>query len=117
MHNHLGVINPYWSGIYYNKNASPTVFVKESGIHDAHIIPNWGDSKLNIFFTKNSTLPIEDGSILLFPPYLKHFVPEQETIDSDDKMRLTFSFNLFQMEMATRKEGDTTKITIMEEKD
>ena len=32
--------------------------------------------------------------ILLFPPYLMHFVPEQKDIDSDDKMRVTFSFNL-----------------------
>ena len=42
-------------------------------------------------------MPVEDGDIVLFPPYLKHYVVPQEKIDSDDKMRLTFSFNLYQI--------------------
>ena len=42
-------------------------------------------------------MPVQDGDILLFPPYLKHYVPPQENIDSNDKMRLTFSFNLYQI--------------------
>ena len=95
VHTHLGPITPYWCGIYYNKNSSPTGFVKEGGIHDVHNVLDWGNSKLNSFFVDNIKVPAEDGDILLFPPYLKHFVPLQEKIDSDDKMRLTFSFNLF----------------------
>ena len=107
IHNHLGVVNPYWCGIYYNKNSTPTVFIKEGGIHDIHLpAADWHDSKLNLFFAKNNTLSVIDGSILLFPPYLKHFVPEQETIDSDNKMRLTFSFNLFLNLKLDKYKGD-----------
>ena len=50
VHTHLGPINPYWCGIYYNKNSSPTMFVKESGIHAVHNVPDWKDSKLDLFF-------------------------------------------------------------------
>ena len=97
VHTHLGPINPYWCGIYYNKNSTPTGFVKESGIHAVHNVPDWRDSKLNLFFLNNIEMSAEDGNIILFPPYLKHYVPPQRKIDSDDKMRLTFSFNLYQI--------------------
>ena len=97
VHTHLGPINPYWCGIFYNKNSSPSMFVKESGIHAVHNVPDWKDSKLDLFFLDNIKMPVEDGDILLFPPYLKHYVPPQENIDSNDKMRLTFSFNLYQI--------------------
>ena len=95
VHTHLSLVNPYWCGIYYNKNSTPTGFVREDGLHAVHNVLEWGNSKLNSFFLDDIILPAEDGDILLFPPYLKHFVPLQEKIDSDDKMRLTFSFNLF----------------------
>ena len=92
-HRHLGNITPYWSGIYYNKNSTPTGFVKESGAHIVHNVPNWKNSKLNLFFSDDISIPVDDGDMVLFPPYLKHYIPEQK-MDSDDKMRLTFSFNI-----------------------
>ena len=98
-HRHLGTSTPYWCGIYYNKNASPTVFSKDDGIHTVHWVPNWENSKLSLFFSNNVAIPVVDGDIVLFPPYLKHGVPKQEKINSDDKMRLTFSFNLLHTEL------------------
>ena len=93
-HNHLGNLIPYWCGIYYNKNASATVFCKEFGAHAVHQVPDWENSQLSSFFTPVGHVSVAEGDILLFPPYLNHYVPEQEGIDSDDKMRVTFSFNL-----------------------
>ena len=94
-HSHLGVLVPYWCGIYYNKNASSTVFCKESGVHVVHKVPDWeNSSQLIPFFTPIGGFSVAEGDILLFPPYLNHYVPMQEGIDSDDKMRVTFSFNL-----------------------
>ena len=95
VHSHLGALIPYWCGIYYNKNASSTVFCKESGAHAVHKVPGWENSSQLIpsiggFFAPS----VAEGDILLFPPYLNHYVPKQEGIDSDDKMRVTFSFNL-----------------------
>ena len=36
--------------------------------------------------------PVEDGDILLFPPYLEHGVQPKD--EHQDKMRMTFSFNI-----------------------
>ena len=93
-HNHLGNLIPYWCGIYYNKNASPTSFCREFGIQAVHQVSGWENSQLSPLFASTIPIAVEDGDILLFPPYLRHYVPSQEGIDSDDKMRVTFSFNL-----------------------
>ena len=87
-HNHIGNINPYWCGTYYNKNATPTIFYKEQGIRDIHLMPDWNESKLKLSFTPITKIDVKEGDILLFPPYLMHSVPEQE------QYRVTFSFNL-----------------------
>ena len=95
-HRHIGPVCHYWCGIYYNKNAFPTIFCKGDGPHDIHIqqVPDHASSKLAGYFTYKSPITVTEGDIILFPPYLWHFVPEQKNIVSDDKMRVTFSFNL-----------------------
>ena len=37
--------------------------------------------------------PVEDGDIVLFPPYLEHSVESKP--QHKDSMRMTFSFNIF----------------------
>jgi len=100
-HSHEGPLCFYWCGIYYNKNPSPTIFCKRAGPHDVHIHQVGYDeqSELGTAFSPIATVPATEGDIVLFPPYLEHYVPVQNDIDSDDKMRLTFSFNIMRNNM------------------
>ena len=112
-HNHLGTLIPYWCGIYYNKNPTPTVFCKGQGPHDVHRhqIPDNASSELAPFFTDVADDTFTEGDIILFPPYVEHFVTEQNGIDSDDKMRVTFSFNLMNTDIRVLKEEENNGTT------
>lgn len=94
-HNHLTYINQksnYWSGIYYNKNASPTKFNRSDVSYQTHFFPGYRESKIKDCYYYSMSPYVEDGDILLFPPHLQHEVLVNNLQDSN--MRLTFSFNL-----------------------
>lgn len=95
LHDHLAgpsETNDYWSGIYYNKNASPTRF------HNTHKYMKtcsppmiMEDSPMDKFYHDMYEPPVEDGDVILFPPWVNHeVVPDP----NQTQMRLTFSFNL-----------------------
>lgn len=95
-HNHLPqdglhLEKIYWSGIYYAKNATPTSFFTPSSFGDLYNFLGASDSKLKKFYTHKILLEVNDGDILLFPPYLTHSVSK---VEKENPMRLTFSFNL-----------------------
>lgn len=95
IHDHLGgalVSNPFWSGIYYNKNSSPTVFIRPGKLYKMQSNSGEGDSILSPSFFGRYKTEVKDGDIILFPPYLDHFVESEEW--HKDNMRLTFSFNV-----------------------
>ena len=90
-HDHMDGRRPvFLSGVYYNRNPSPTTFypisthyrsMRYRGIERSGIRESMYDS----YHFKPS-----EGQIILFPPYLEH-----EVLRRDDKDgRLTFSFNL-----------------------
>lgn len=94
-HDHLvnaGDANSYWSGIYYNVGASPTKF------HNAHrymklcmppeVHP---DSPISDMYSDMCDQEVEDGDVILFPPWLVHEVILDKTRTD---MRLTFTFNV-----------------------
>lgn len=81
---------PFWSGVYYNKNATPTKFKRNDRYHRLTRIPETMNSKLKDFFVDNMEPEVENGDIILFPPWVEHFVDTGECSD----MRLTFSFNV-----------------------
>jgi hypothetical protein len=94
-HNHIPSVNyrsNYWSGIYYNKNASPTRFIRSDLWFKTHLFPNYQKSEISDCYYYTMSPFVDDGDIILFPPYLEHEVPEIKLEDPD--MRLTFSFNL-----------------------
>lgn len=88
-----GEIYPHWSGIYYNKNSSPTIFYKgENPDGHFHKFKGHETSKLKECYWDYFFPTVNDGDILLFPPYLYHSVKSEEKHKSN--MRLTFAFNL-----------------------
>jgi hypothetical protein len=88
----VGGIMPYWCGIYYNKNSSPTVFYKESLLDKTHWFSGYDESKIGDCKWDHYYAHISDGDVLLFPPYLWHSVKSEDK--HKNNMRLTFSFNL-----------------------
>lgn len=94
-HDHIvsaGDTNTYWSGIYYNVGASPTNF------HNAHrymklcIPPEvHPDSPISDMYSDMCDQEVEDGDVILFPPWLVHEVIQDKTRTD---MRLTFTFNV-----------------------
>lgn len=94
-HDHLGDVGTEiscWSGIYYNKNASPTTFVRPDKIYKTQLFDNCEGSLIaESYFSKYHT-EVKDGDIVLFPPYLEHYVNSQGW--HENNMRLTFAFNL-----------------------
>ena len=93
-HDHLSdctAPSPFWSAIYYAKNPSPTVFMRQADTYRTQEFPGWFDSVIAQCFHSEYTPKVEEGDVILFPPYLKHMVRAH---DSDEKMRLTFSTNL-----------------------
>ena len=94
-HDHLGNAgdsNLYWSCIYYNRGASPTKF------HSAH---RYQKLCMPIHIGENSPLcdmyadmhdqEVEDGDVIMFPPWMTHEVVPDRT---RTEMRLTFTFNV-----------------------
>lgn len=89
-HTHLGGCkSPVWCGIYYNKRARSTTFIRPDVNNMMHEFPHQSEFFTN-YFAEILSPNISDGVVLLFPPYLKHYVMPSR----DDKMRMTFSFNL-----------------------
>jgi len=94
-HTHLPFVGtklPFWSGIYYNKNASQTTFKRSDYAYRTQRFAGSENSALAECLCETFSPNVEDGDIILFPPYLEHFVKTTETCR--DKMRLTFSFNI-----------------------
>ena len=94
-HNHLGGVGnspPLWSGVYYNKNASPTQFFRSDSSYKTQIFDGYKQSALAPCLCPWVAPSVEDGDILLFPPYVEHSV--ESTLEHKNKMRMTFSFNI-----------------------
>jgi len=94
-HNHLSVAGypvTFWSGIYYNKNTSPTQFYRNNSIVNIQRFEGCEETAMAPYLADGYNIPIEDGDILLFPPYLEHGVQPKD--EHQDKMRMTFSFNI-----------------------
>lgn len=93
-HNHLSSCeqkNPIWSGIYYNKNATSTHFIRPDPIVcRTQEFPGWLNSKLKSHFEPVFMPEVSDGDVILFPPYLQHAV-----MYKSPAMRLTFAMNLY----------------------
>jgi hypothetical protein len=92
-HDHLcpcTQVNPFWSGIYYNKNPTPTRFIRNDRYHRLTRIPGIENSKLKDFFEDGMLPEVEPGDIILFPPWVEHSIDTKECTN----MRLTFSFNI-----------------------
>lgn len=97
IHDHIGGLQtktPYWCGIYYNKGNTPTSFIRPYSLHrvNRHSEFTLLDSPLFKFYTDVESPEIEPGDIILFPPWLEHYVDTGE--ECRNNMRLTFSFNL-----------------------
>lgn len=94
-HNHLPMAGgklPYWSGIYYNKNSSPTNFVRPDRNYETQLFKGYQTSLISHFYYSSFYPNVEDGDIILFPPYLSHYVDEDE--NRKNNMRVTFAFNM-----------------------
>ena len=80
---------PYWCGIYYNKRASPTTFIRPDTNNRIHKFPHKSDFFQN-YFADTLRPDLNDGDVILFPPYLQHCVEPSTSAT----MRMTFSFNI-----------------------
>lgn len=101
MHDHQGVHphhhlsdcrhrSPFWCGIYYNKNATPTQFHRHDDIIcRTQEFPGWLDSTIADCFKPKFIPDVEDGDIVLFPPHLTHSAFQKSL-----KMRITFAWNI-----------------------
>ena len=95
-HAHLPEVGgtlPFWSGIYYNKNPSPTNFIRSDITYRTHLFPGYDKTALASPLAAEFSPDVEDGDILLFPPYLLHSV--KSLPKHKNKMRMTFSFNIY----------------------
>lgn len=88
----VGINVPFWSGIYYNKNASPTTFRRSDYAYRTQKFHEYGKSALAECLCETFSPNVSNGDIILFPPYLEHSVKTEPK--HKDKMRLTFSFNI-----------------------
>ena len=94
-HNHIGGVGEstsLWSGVYYNKNASPTQFFRSDSSYKTQLFEGSENTSLAPCLSPSFSPFVKDGDILLFPPYLEHSV--QSEPQHKDKMRMTFSFNI-----------------------
>ena len=82
----------FWSGIYYNKNATPTSFHREDKTFRTQLFDGAENTALAECLTSTFSPYVEDGDIILFPPYLDHSVESKP--QHKDSMRMTFSFNI-----------------------
>mgnify|MGYP003130045975 CR=1 FL=1 len=88
----IGKTVPFWSGIYYNKNASPTKFFNINDMSETQKFRGFEETALSTCLAEGYFPPVEDGDIVLFPPYLPHSVASK--FEHKNKMRMTFSFNI-----------------------
>lgn len=82
----------YWSGIYYNKNSSPTKFYRPSKMYSTQLFPGYEHSEIHDFYYATYSPKVEDGDVIMFPAYFEHSVDSKDY--HKDNMRMTFSFNL-----------------------
>tara|TARA_R100000152_G_C6665051_1_gene102910 strand:+ start:11 stop:625 length:615 start_codon:yes stop_codon:yes gene_type:complete len=95
MHDHLPNVGGkilFWSGIYYNKNATPTTFHREDKNYKTQLFNGSENTALAPCVATTFSPSVEDGDILLFPPYLDHSVESKP--QHKERMRMTFSFNI-----------------------
>lgn len=81
---------PIFSGIYYNKNPSSTCFDRMDRYHKLSNIPGIMNSKLSEYHQDSVSPNVDEGDIILFPPWIPHSVDT----GNSKKMRLTFAFNV-----------------------
>ena len=94
-HNHfsqVGQLVPFWSGIYYNKNASPTTFFNNNFMIKTQEFDGFRETDLSSCLADACHFPVEDGDIILFPPFLEDSV--DSTVEHKNSMRMSFSFNI-----------------------
>ncbi len=96
MHDHLSkdpITDPLWSGVYYHKNCEsiPTIFSRSDSNYRCQLFDGWIDSQIADTLDKQWSTQVKDGDIILFPPYLMHYV---YCDNEDEEMRVTFSFNV-----------------------
>ena len=94
IHSHLSHLpnkNPIWSGIYYNKNCSQTStrFHRSDFAYKTQLFDGCLDCMISDSYYENWSPEIKDGDIILFPPHLSH-----DVVNSIDKQRITFAFNI-----------------------
>lgn len=85
----------YFCGIYFNKNSKlcQTIFSRgEDHFYRMYNFDEFANSPLNVSFSPTYIPSVNDGNVILFPPYLFHRVVPFYNPNND--MRLTFSFNL-----------------------
>tara|TARA_B100002019_G_C21079987_1_gene503300 strand:- start:44 stop:685 length:642 start_codon:yes stop_codon:yes gene_type:complete len=96
LHNHLGYLqneDPIWSGVYYHKNCenTSTVFQRTGMDYRTSIFRGCENSEIGDTFLEHWSPCTSDGDIILFPPYLQHYV--KCSLKGND-LRVTFAFNL-----------------------
>jgi|TARA_B100001996_G_scaffold94524_1_gene70747 hypothetical protein len=90
-HDHVSAhANTFLSGVYYNKNATPTTFYPPSTLYRTLRFRGCEGTIIGNATRDTFEAEVNDGDIILFPPYLEHEVKKQ----TSESMRLTFSFNL-----------------------
>lgn len=112
-HEHHGSI---CSGIYYfqfnNETDKSAIFVNpaRTSIDTWNIINDDNIGYKNKFLThdtSNKNLYIKEGSVVLFPAYLKHYVPA--AIKQNNNLRITYTFNVVLNTLEKRiKNSDNT---------
>ena len=94
-HRHLPMVGarlPFWCGIYYNKNASPTKFYRDDKLYQTQLFDGYETSEMAFPLSQKYSPYVQDGDIILFPPYLEHSIKSES--QHKDNMRMTFSFNI-----------------------
>ena len=91
-HNHYNFFHAQnlWSGIYYNKNATPTTFYPYSHFHRITKFKDFEKSIISDCYYDFFNVDVEDGDVVIFPSTIDHEV----RASNRDIMRLTFSFNI-----------------------
>ena len=96
LHDHLSdtpADDPLWSGVYYHKNCNvvPTVFSRSGSEYRSQVFDGCENSEISDCFRQRWNPEVSDGDIVLFPPYLLHYV---HCDFEDSAERVTFSFNV-----------------------
>ena len=80
------------TAVYYNKNSTPTTFHRVDRNYRTQLFHGAESTSLAPCLSPNGSPSVEDGDILLFPPYLPHSVESKP--QHKNSMRMTFSFNI-----------------------